>query len=94
MGDMCRLEDDNFLLSQQSGYTKHRWFLCMWDSRTKEEHYTKKEWPYRELKVGKRNVINEALFRRDKIIFTLFHIKLEHMKQFVKVLNEESDYFK
>ena len=83
----------NFLLSQQSSYTKHPCFLCMWDSRAKEEHYTKKEWPSRELKVGEKNVINEALASRDKIISLLLHIKLGCMKQFVKVLNK-GDCFK
>ena len=83
----------NFLLSQQSSYTKHPCFLCMWDSRAKEEHYTKKEWPSRELKVGEKNVINEALASRDKIISLLLHIKLGCMKQCVKVLNK-GDCFK
>ena len=33
----------NFLLGQQSGYTKHPCFLCMWGSRDKANH-----WLYRE----------------------------------------------
>ena len=84
----------NFLLGQQSGYTKHPCFLCMWNSRTKEEHYTNKEWPSRELKVGEKNVVNKALVPRDKIIFPPLHIKLGLMKQFVKALNKEGDCFK
>ena len=84
----------NFLLSQQRGYIKHPCFLCMWDNRAKEEHYTKKEWQSRELKVGEKNVINEALVPRDKIIFPPLHIKLGLMKQFVKALDKEGDYFK
>ena len=84
----------NFLLGQQSGYTKHPCFFCVWDIRVKEEHYTKNEWPSRELKVGEKNVINEALVPRDKIIFPPLHIKLGLMKQFVKALNKEGNYFK
>ena len=83
-----------FLLSQQSCYTKHPCFLCMWDSRAKEEHYTRKEWPFLELKVGEKNVINEALVPRNKIIFPPLHIRLGLMKQFVKALNKEDDCFK
>ena len=70
----------NFLLGQQSGYKRHYCFLCMWGSRAKEEHYTKKECPSRELKVGEKNVINEALVLRDKITFPPLHIKLGLMK--------------
>ena len=66
-----------FLLSQQSGYTEHPCFLCMWDSRAKEEHYTRKEWPFLELKVGEKNVNNEALAPRNKIIFPPLHVRLE-----------------
>ena len=51
----------NFLLGQQSGYTKHPCFLCKWDSRAKDEHYIKRDWGGRELKVGEKNVINEVL---------------------------------
>ena len=38
----------NFLLGQQNGYTKYPCFLCMWDSRAKSEHWTRKEWPLRK----------------------------------------------
>ena len=34
----------NFLLAQQSGYTKHPCFLCMWDSHDKANHWVKKDW--------------------------------------------------
>ena len=38
----------NFLLRQQSGFTKYPCFLCMWDSRDRAQHYTKKDWPLRK----------------------------------------------
>lgn len=38
----------NFLLGQQSGYTKYPCFYCLWDSRAKHQHWTKKDWPVRE----------------------------------------------
>jgi hypothetical protein len=84
----------NFLLGQQSGFTKYPCFLCMWDSRARNEHYTRKVWPARELKVGERNVINDSLVPREKIIFPPLHIKLGLMKQFVKALNKDGDCFK
>ncbi len=34
----------NFLLGQQSVYTKYPCFLCMWNSRDRVNHYVKKDW--------------------------------------------------
>ena len=71
----------NFLLGQQSGYTKFPCFLCLCDSRVKDQ-YVKNNWPLRtELKPGDKNVIANPLLPRDKIIFPLLHIKQELMKQ-------------
>ena len=38
----------NFLLGQQSGYTKFPCFLCYWDSRDKANYWKIKNWPVRE----------------------------------------------
>lgn len=35
------------LLGQQSGYTKFPCFLCLWDSRARELHWTTTDWPPR-----------------------------------------------
>ena len=84
----------NFLLGQQSGYTKYPCFLCLWDSRARLEHWVRKDWPSREkLEVGKNNVINEPLVNRQKIVFPPLHIKLGLMKQIVKALNKDGDCF-
>ena len=85
----------NFLLGQQSGYTKYPCFLCLWDSRARIQHWRRENWPEREsLEVGTANVINEPLVPRDRIIFPPLHIKLGLMKQFVKALNKDGDCFK
>ena len=77
----------NFLLGQQSGYTKYPCFICLWDSRARSDHWVKKEWPERiTLTVNECNVINEPLVPREKIILPPLHIKLGIMKQFVKAL--------
>ena len=48
----------NFLLGQQSGYTKSPCFPCLWYSRAKDQHYVKKDWPLRtKLKPGVKNVV-------------------------------------
>ena len=69
-------------------------FLCMWDSRAKNEHWIRKEWPKRQnLTVGSANVIDEALVEREKIVFPPLN-KLGLIKQFVKALNKDGDCFK
>ena len=71
----------NFLLEQQGGYTKHSCFLCYWDSRATDQHWVNKDWPAREgPAVGNKNIINELLVNRDRIILSLLHIKLGLMK--------------
>ena len=70
----------NFLLGQQSGYTKYPCFLCYWDSKDKTNHWTKKDWPVRDrLNFGEKNIIAEQL-PRDKILVPPWHIKLGLMK--------------
>ena len=85
----------NFLLGQQSGYTKYPCFLCMWDSRAKEKRYVQKEWPVRELlePCRAKNVIHEPLVDRDKILFPPLHIKLGLIKQFTKALDKHGECF-
>ena len=75
----------SFLLGQQGGY---------WDSRVADQHRVKKDWPAQEdLAVGDKNIINKPLVNRDRIILPPLYIKLGLMKQFVKALNKDGDYF-
>ena len=85
----------NFLLGQQSGFTKYPCFMCMWDSRDRAQHYTKKDWPLREELVPcrARNIINNPLVDRDRILFPRLHIKLGLIKQFTKALDKDGGCF-
>ena len=84
----------NFLLGQQGGYTKYPCFFCYWDSRATSQPWVKKDWPARkDLTVGGKNVINEPLVNRDRIILPPLHIKLGLMKQFVKALDKHGSCF-
>lgn len=84
----------NFLLGQQSGYTKYPCFLCLWDSRDKAHHWDTKAWSIREhMNVGSANIIHEPLVQRKYIILPPLHIKLGIMKQFVKALDKDGDCF-
>ena len=83
------------LLGQQSGYTKHPCFLCMWDSHNKANHWVKKDWEPREtLRAGDKNVINKPLAPKDRIILPTQHIKLGLIKQLAKALDKDAECFR
>lgn len=85
----------NLLLGQQGGYTKYPCFICLWDSRAKQDHWNMVNWPIRQnMTIGTANVINEPLVDREKIILPPLHIKLGLMKQFVKALSKDGECFK
>ena len=74
-----------FLLSQQGGYTKYSCFLCLWNNRADDQHYSRKQWPPREeLTPGAHNIIHQPLVLGEKVLFPTLHIKLGLAKQFVK----------
>ena len=84
----------NFLLGQQKGFTKFPCYLCMWESRARNQHWTQKEWPIRNtLTVDMQNIVNEPIVSRNKIVFPPLHLKLGFMKQFVEALKTDSDCF-
>ena len=84
----------NFLPGQRSGYTKYPCFLCLWDSRARDQHWKKKNWPKpSSLQVGSDNVVNTPLVDPGRIIFPPLHIKLGLMEQFVKALNKDGSCF-
>ena len=66
----------------------------MWDSRDRVQHYMK-DWPLWEELVPckERNVINDPLVDRDRILFPPLHIKLGLIKQFTKALDKDGDCF-
>ena len=70
-------------------------FLCMWDSRARAQYYMKKDWPLREELVPckERNVINDPLVDKDRILFSPLHINLGLIKQFIKALDKGGDCF-
>lgn len=48
------LKVQGILTGMQSGFTKHMCFLCLWDSRDRDNHYKTKAWPPRvEFEPGK-----------------------------------------
>ena len=85
----------NFLLGQQAGYTKYPCFHCLWDSRARDEHWSRRDWPPRStISIRTSNIINEPLVSRENIVLPPLRIKLGLMKQYVKALNKDGDCFK
>ena len=85
----------SMLLGQQGGYTKYPCFLCLWNSRAKDEHWIREQWPKRnEFTVGEKNILNESLVPPDKVILPPLYIKLGLMKQYVKSLDKGGECFK
>ena len=78
----------NFLLGQQSRFTKYLAFCACGIVGT--DLSTKKEWPARdELVLSKsKNIVNNPLGDRRKILFPPLHIKLGLIKQFTKTLDK------
>jgi hypothetical protein len=82
------------LLGMQSGYTKYCCFICEWDSRAKDFHYSTKDWPLRlDITPGKMNVASSKLVEPEKILLPPLHIKLGLMKNFVKAMDKQGSGF-
>lgn len=83
------------LLGQQKGFTKFPCFICEWDSRARDRHWSTKHWPARKtLTPGEKNILHKTLVDPKKILLPPLHIKLGLMKQFVKALPEDGECFK
>jgi len=83
------------LLGQQPGNTKMPCFLCEWDSRARQEHWDKRDWPARTALVpGEKNIKSTCLVDPGKVLLPPLHIKLGLMKQYIKALDKDSDCFR
>ncbi|GBM42516.1 hypothetical protein AVEN_80027-1 [Araneus ventricosus] len=82
------------LLGQQAVYTKYPCFLCLWDSRARDIHWTKTDWSLQGALTSGENVINTALIPPEKVLLLLLHIKLGLMKQFIKSLFKDGECFR
>ena len=72
------------LMGIEGGFTKHCWFLCLWNSRTTKEHYIRRDWPVRESYLsGVANIENVPLVDPQNTLLSSLHIKLGLIKNFV-----------
>ena len=82
-----------FLLGLQREYTKFPCFICLWNSRAREQ--PKRMASERTNAVpGEKNIQAQPLVERSKIVFSPLHIQVGVMKQFDKALNKEGACFK
>ena len=75
----------------QTGLTKYCCFLCYWDSRAMDKHYTikvcsKRGW----FEPGHRNVAKDLLVDTKNVILPPLHIKLGIVKNFVITLEKKN----
>lgn len=87
------------LMGLKKGWSTYPCFLCLWNSRQPQKHYTQNSWPSRKNEsiiftssprtvaiANKFSVISNALVKREKIIFPPLHIKLGLFQQFMKTM--------
>lgn len=88
------LKVTGLLHGMQSDYTKYICFLCLWDTRDRENHYKIKTWSSRDkFEPGKANVHHQPLVDPKKMILSPLHTTLGLIKQFIKKLKHDSDAF-
>lgn len=80
------------LTGLKGGYPHHQCFLCLWEGRKKELHYTEHVWEAREsLEPGQYSVERQPLINdTSNIILPPLHIKLGLVRQFVRALDSKS----
>ena len=67
----------------------------MWDSRARNLHYQKKDWPLKgSPQPGAKNVVHMPLVESNKIVLPPLHIKLGLMKNFVKAMDRDGPAFR
>jgi hypothetical protein len=82
------------LLGVQLGYTKYCCFICEWDSRDKDKHYSAKHWKkHQKLTPGERNVVHDPLVDAAEVFLLPLHIKLGSVKNFVKAMKKDGPIF-
>lgn len=83
------------LTGLMKGYPKHSCFLCLWEGRKTEKHYTKYKWPTRiSYQFGRESIENKPLVPVSKIILPPLHIKLGLVCSFVKAMDKNTAAFK
>ena len=69
-------------------------FLCYWDSRARDKHYTVKVWSERDsFKPWQRNVAEDPQVDTEDVILTPLHLKLGIVKNLVEAIVRNGNAF-
>lgn len=90
----CDLKVVALLTGVKKGYSRHQCFLCVWEGRKKELHYTNFEWhPRFNFELGQFSIDHIPLVESKDVILPPLHIKLGLIRSFIRTLNKESAAF-
>lgn len=86
----CDLKIVAIITGLKKGFSKHQCFLCLWEGRSRDLHYTDHKWPARVIyKLGHDSIDHMPLVPSSKIIIPPLHIKLGLIRNFVRALDSE-----
>ena len=88
---LLRFKVVGILMGMQGGFTKHCYFLCLWNSLAMKKHYIRSDWPVRKSYLtGVANIKNVPLVDTQNILLPPFHVKLGIIKNFVKAMGKSN----
>lgn len=91
----CDLKVVSLLTGVKKGFSRHQCFLCVWEGRRKDLHYTNFEWePRTDAQLGQFSIDNVPLVESSKVILPPLHIKLGLIRNFIRALDTDSAAFK
>ncbi|KAI8114682.1 hypothetical protein CVS40_12971 [Lucilia cuprina] len=81
----------NYITHRWRGFPKHQCFMCLWEGRQRELHYTDHEWESRTIyQVGQNSIEHMPLVPAEKIILPPLHIKLGLIRNFVHAIHSNT----
>lgn len=90
----CDLKVVALLTGVKQGFSKHQCFLCNWEGRKRENHYTNQHWqPRVTFRVGVDSIDHMPLVPASKVILPPLHIKLGLVRNFTRALNHSGQAF-
>ena len=77
MDGVWRHESFKHVVGSTRGIYQIPMLFVLWESRAKNEHWIREQWPKRnEFTVGEKNIFNQSLVSPDTVLLPPLHIKL------------------
>lgn len=90
----CDLKVVALLTGLKKGFSKHQCFLCNWEGRAKDRHYTEEKWAPRIVyQIGTDSIDHMPLVQPSKVILPPLHIKLGLIRNFIRALDQTGGAF-